>query len=85
MIYSQKKDFKDTTMTETDKDYQVTQNDFSPKFEISIFIPDAKGGCSTKKKSFSSDNAYEIYKFWMRNKGEKKRKPKKPSNEKKSN
>jgi len=66
-------------------DEQVTHNDFNPTFEISIFIPDAKGGCSTKKKSFSSDNAYEIYKFWMRNKGEKKRKPKKPSNNNKTN
>ena len=53
--------------------------DFIPKepskdFEISLIVRDALGNPTRKKKSYASDDAFEIWRFWMRNKGRPKRK-----------
>ena len=64
-----------------DKDYQVIHNDFFPSFEISIFVPNADGSPSKQRKTFSSDRAYDIYNFWMRNKAMKKKAKKRSPNQ----
>ena len=67
-----------TTMFE--KNEEVV-SDFSPTFEISIFVPNADGSPSKKRKTFSSDHALDIYNFWMRNKAMKKKAKKRSPNQ----
>ena len=46
----------------------------SKTFEIDIVIKDSAGNPTNRRKSYASNDVYNIWKFWMRNQGRPKRK-----------
>jgi len=61
-----------------------SQNDIkdSKLFEIVLDIKDSQGNPTGKRKSYSSDDPYKIWKFWMQYQGKPKRRKKKTSPDK---
>jgi len=45
----------------------------SKLYEIVLYIKDAKGNPTKKRKSYATDNPYKLWQFWMRHQGKPKR------------
>lgn len=58
-------------------------DEYNNTFEINLVVRNAQGHPTSKRKSYSTDSAEELWKFFMRNQGTPKKYPKKNRNNKK--